>query len=397
MGFIGTAELLDFVSSLAVLGILVIGFSALGHRLKRGPIAPLIQGGVFGLVVVLQMSMPLSPTEGVLVDMRNIPIVLAGAFLGLRGLCVCLVIAVATRVGLGGVGTASGVLGMLIAGSVGHIWARAVIHMNTPDWAKLLRLGLVMNLHMLSAFIAPADIMRWYFLEAAPTVLLLNLICVPLIGALLMREQHVASTQARLAAAAQVDPVTRLLFVDAFAREITHFNASHPGDAIGGVVAVTVKDAGWLRDTWGAAALDQTLGALRVRVSAACSDGRPFGLDAKRRVLIPVTDREMRDLRPFRKAIRRLATEAPFLLDGNVELPLSVVVENFSLRQPDRADTTVQDIRRSATARRVPSKPKAPIAHLNHVSSDAPLPDGLSSATLGRLFDQADAGLRRAA
>ncbi|MEM6341739.1 MAG: LytS/YhcK type 5TM receptor domain-containing protein [Pseudomonadota bacterium] len=51
----------------------------------------------WGCVVVLQMNPPLSPVDGVIVDMRNVLIILASAFLGLRGLCIRLAIAVGTR------------------------------------------------------------------------------------------------------------------------------------------------------------------------------------------------------------------------------------------------------------------------------------------------------------
>ncbi|MEO1362386.1 MAG: LytS/YhcK type 5TM receptor domain-containing protein [Pseudomonadota bacterium] len=393
MGFIATPELLDFVSSLAVLGLLVLGFSALSPALKSSRIGSALQGLLFGLVVELQMSMPLSPADGVIIDMRNVPIVLAGAFLGLPGLLMCLGLAVATRIGLGGVGVLPGVVGMLIAGTVGYAWSRAMPRINRAPWIKLLLLGGAVNLHMLSALLASAKIMTWYYLEAAPTVLILNLSCVPLIGALLLREQKAAAAQARLAAAAQLDPATRLMALDAFAREVSHVNASGDGTRFVGVVAITFRNAGWLARTWGAGAFYQSLGAMRVRINALCADQRPLGIDHRQRLLLPVTEAELRDRGPFRETIRRLATDAPFVLDDDVEIPLSVVIENFRLHRPDNPAITASDVRRSAVARR--RTPPAP--HTVDPEKGAPLPDGLSDATLGRLFDRAEAGLTRVA
>lgn len=397
MGLLGIDVLLDFVSSLAVLGLLVVGFSALGSNLKHSRFGPLVLGFVFGLVVCLQMSMPLSPAEGVIVDMRNVPIVLAGAFLGLRGLVMCLSVAIAARMGLGGVGVWAGVGGMLIAGAVGYAWSHLKQPVRTRDWAKLMALGVMVNLHMLSAFLAPLDIAIWYFREAVPTILLLNLICVPVIGVLLLREQNVADRHAKLAAAAQVDPVTRLLSLDAFAQEVSHFNASGTGARLAGVIAITIKNANWLKQTWGETAIDQSMGALRVRVADLCPDIRPLGIDSNRRMLVPVTDAEMRDLRPFRKTLRRLASDLPFTLDGNVEVPLTVVVENFSLRQPDQPGVTLSDVHRSATPRRAQMARKTASPQKAQSAADSPLPSGLCNVTLGRLFEQADERLRRAA
>ena len=121
---------------------------------------------------------------------------------------------------------------------------------------------------MLSALLASAEIMTWYYLEAAPTVLILTLSCVPLLGALLLREQRAAAAQARLAAAAQLAPATRLMALDAFAREVSHVNASGDGTRFVGVVAITFRNAGWLARTWGAGAFYQSLGAMRVRNNA---------------------------------------------------------------------------------------------------------------------------------
>lgn len=397
MGFVGTAELLDFVSSLAVLGLLVVGFSALGPNLKNNRLSPLLQGTIFGLVVMLQMSMPLSPTEGVIVDMRNVPIVLAGAFLGLRGLAVCLCLAVATRVGLGGVGSLAGVVGMLIAGGVGYGWSLLEGHVTRPTWLKLAALGGAVNLHMLSALLVSPDIMWWYFREAAPTVLILNLISVPVIGSLLRREANLVTTHARLVASAHVDPTTRLLTPDAFACEVGHFNASGTGSHIAGVLAVTVKNARWLTQTWGDSAVDQALGALRVRVAGICADSRPLGIDASRRLLLPISQAEMQDLRPLRKTLRRLAFDTPFLLDDDVEAPLSIISESYSLRHADKPAVTVQDVRRAATARRLAPEQKATRPIRSGPEDEAALPAGMTNDTLGRLFDRAEVKLGNAA
>ena len=397
MGFPGVAVLLDFVSSLAVLGLLVVGFSALGPKLKHSRYGALVLGALFGLVVNLQMSMPLSPVEGVIVDMRNVPIVLAGAFLGLRGLVMCLGLAIASRLGIGGVGVSAGIGGMLIAGAVGYAWAHIAQRVHANDWVKLGTLGVAVNAHMVSAVLAPADIMMWYYLEVAPTVMLLNILCVPAIGAMLMREQNLTRTHARLAASAKVDPVTRLLHLDAFAREVSHFNVSETDTQIAGIVAITLKDAKWLAQTWGDTAIDQSLGALRVRLAQFCADNRPLGVDGQGRILVPVTDAEMHNLTPFRKTMRRLATDAPVLLDGKIEVPFSVVVEHFSLRQPHKPGVIISDVHRSVTPRRAAPNRTAVKGRTGDRSGDAPLPGDLSNKTVGRLFDQADTKLRNLA
>ncbi|MEM8655585.1 MAG: LytS/YhcK type 5TM receptor domain-containing protein [Pseudomonadota bacterium] len=393
MAYVDASVMLDFVSSLAVLGLLVVGFSALAPVLKTGKLAAVGLGMFFGLVVGLQMSMPLSPTQGVIIDMRHVPIVLAGAFLGWRGLVTCLALAIAIRTGIGGVGLSAGILGMLIAGAIGDLWSRIVRPMTVHDAGKLAVLGLGVNLHMLSAFVVPADITRWYFTEAAPTIFALNVLCVPAFGWMLMREQNLSAQKAHLSASAQVDPATRLLTTDALAQEVSHFNAADGDRQVGGFVAITLKNTSWLRKTWGDGAITQALGVLRLRITDICRDNRPLGIDAQRRVLVPVTAAEMRDLRPLRKTLRRLASDTPISLDGGVEVPLAVLVESFALRHPARPEETVKDIRNSAATRRTPDTPTA--QRTAKQEPDLTLPEGVGSATFRRLFRETDVHMKR--
>ena len=398
MGFVGVSVLLDFVSSIAVLGLLVVGFAALGPALKSRWISAPLLGLLFACVVGLQMSMPLNPTDGVIIDMRNIPVVLAGAFLGLRGLLTCLCLAIAMRIGLGGIGAFAGVLGMMIAGGIGYAWAQTRHRFRCSSGWALAILGLAMNAHMLSAFAVPVDIMQWYFLYAAPTVFVLNVTCVPALGWLLLREQDTIKRHADLSAAAQVDPVTRLLTPDAFSREVSHLHAADSDLRIAGMIALTLKDGAWLKSTWGEDARDQALGGLRMRLVALFGDARPLGRDAQNRVLVPVTEGEMRNLRPIRHTLRRLASETPMRLDGDVAVPLSVVAESVTFRHPDKPLETLKDIRNAASARRSPpSGAKGRTAPRPARQIDTTLPTGVCRATFKRLFDETDAHLRQAA
>lgn len=397
MGFVGVSVLLDFVSSIAVLGLSVVGFSALGPGLKNQWFSAPLLGVLFGLVAGLQMSMPLSPTDGVIIDMRNVPIVLAGAFLGARGLLACLCVTVSIRLGIGGVGAVAGILGMLIAGGVGYLWAQYRYTLRLPHGWSLALLGGAVNVHMLSAFTVPSDIMLWYFAEAAPTVAALNMTCVPALGWLLTREQESILHRAHLSASAQVDPVTRLLTPDAFAQEVAHLNAADGDNRVVGMIALTLKNSAWLKKTWGDGAVRQAIGGLRMRLVALYGAARPLGNDTRQRILVPVTAAEMRDLRPIRQALRRLASDTPLRLDGDVEMPLSVVVESISFRHPDRADETLKDISNAANMRRAATQGQPAKRTATRAEVDLSLPSGMCRTTFRRLFDETDSQLKHLA
>lgn len=107
---------LDFAASLAVLALLAESYGVIRRRFVGAFAAPIVLGVLFGLMAVVQMHRPFEPFDGVIIDMRNVPIALAGAFLGWRGLLPCLGIAVATRMGIGGVGMVSGIAAMAMSG-----------------------------------------------------------------------------------------------------------------------------------------------------------------------------------------------------------------------------------------------------------------------------------------
>ena len=110
---------------------------------------------------------------------------------------------------------------------------------------------------------------------------------------------------------------------------------------------------------------------MRVRSNALCADQRPLGIDHRQRLLMPVTEAELRERGPFRTTIRQLATDAPFVLDDDVAIPLSVVIKSFRLRRPDSPSMTVRAVYKSAVARR-----RAPPAHVVSPQRGAPLPEG---------------------
>lgn len=188
--------LLEFINSLAPLAVLAMGYGMLQRQAPGRRVSPVVLGLLFGLVTVLQMHLPLTPFDGVIIDMRNVPIALAGAFLGVRGLAVCLAVAMLTRYGIGGIGWVSGVAGMALAGAAGLIWHRITARMARRGVASLLALACGMSVHLLAAGLLPADVAAWFLSVAAPVILAVNLVAVPLVGWLLERERHIWNERA---------------------------------------------------------------------------------------------------------------------------------------------------------------------------------------------------------
>jgi hypothetical protein len=138
---------------------------------------------------------PLSPLPGVIVDMRCVPVALAGAFLGKRGLAVCLALTVAVRLSLGGDGAVAGVAAITVAGLAGLAWRLLV----PPPGHRTLRhffcLAALTSVHLSTGALLPPDAAAWFFTAAAPALLALNLAAIPLFAALLDHEMRTAGGQ----------------------------------------------------------------------------------------------------------------------------------------------------------------------------------------------------------
>ncbi len=334
------SSLLDMAAALAVTALLAESYGAIRRRLAGENWAPMVLGVLFGLMATVQMYNPMEPFEGVLVDMRNVSIALAGAFLGWRGLLPCLLIAVAVRVDLGGVGSVAGVWGMIIAGLAGMIWARKMAHFEVRRFPMLLLLALAMSSHLLGALALPRDMAVWFFTEAAGTILTFNLLAVPLIGALLERENRRIAEENRLCAAMTRDPDSGLLTAAAFMRDLTDAYGARSFGTFAGFVVITPQKA----------ALPGLLGSFRAApvayvdrhfLAEHLSHGDLAGQGRNGRILVPLSDvefgRSNRNTYGLRQALRSgLGPSA-----SNVHYDLKIIDATDPSTFLDIADTLV--------------------------------------------------------
>lgn len=91
---------------------------------ERPRLASVAIGVMFGLCAIISMSFPISVSQHVFVDMRNVFALVGGLSGGPLGAAVATVIAIAFRIYLGGVGAIIGVGGIVIAALIGGLVAR---------------------------------------------------------------------------------------------------------------------------------------------------------------------------------------------------------------------------------------------------------------------------------
>lgn len=187
---------LDVLSPLAVIAILAWSFGMIRDRRLRGIVAPVSLGLAFGLIAMLQMHLARQPVSGLLVDLRTVPLALAGAFLGWPGLGACLLVALGARSEIGGVGAVPGMIGMALAGLAGRAWDHATRRNLPRGGGQLLLLGAVTSVGLLPGLFLPAPLAQWCRHDVLPLVGLLHLAAVPLLAALLERERQLSFAEA---------------------------------------------------------------------------------------------------------------------------------------------------------------------------------------------------------
>ncbi len=181
---------LDHLSSLAVLAILAWGYALVRQRGVTRQLSPVALGLGFGLVAVLQMNAAFQPVAGFLIDLRLVPVGLAGAYLGRPGLVACLVIALAGRYQIGGVGAHADMASICIAGFAGFAWSRWMRMREVRGIGPMVVLALATALGFLPALLLPTALMTWFVIEALPILLLLHVLSVLPLAVLLERVRH---------------------------------------------------------------------------------------------------------------------------------------------------------------------------------------------------------------
>lgn len=245
----------DVIVAIAVSALLGEAYGSVRRHFSGKAMAPFALGALFGLIAIVQMYRPIEPFDGLLIDLRNIPIALAGAFLGWRGLLPCLVMAAGARLGMGGLGAGAGVLGMVLAGGAGVLWERRMAHIDERNLAMLLMLAVAMSAHLLAGLVLPQEMSVWFFTTAALPLFMLNLVAIPLIGSVLERENRRIQREHRMAAAMTREPDSGLLTGAAFVRDVTNAYAAQPYGTFSGFLKISVNSSVWysLERVFGAA------------------------------------------------------------------------------------------------------------------------------------------------
>ncbi len=168
-------------------------------------------GALFGAAVVLGMTHPLSLGEGLIFDTRTLLVAAAVAFVGPLAGLIALVAGVTCRLIIGGAGTEAGLVGLVIAFGLALGCIRLMKNNVSNPVLHDAVLGIAVTLSVVAFFVLPYELAISLLVTVLPTLLIVNIVGMVLIGMVFRREvQHFEYTK-RLAAHAKTDSLTNLL------------------------------------------------------------------------------------------------------------------------------------------------------------------------------------------
>jgi diguanylate cyclase len=255
---------------------------------------------------------------GVIVDLRALPIGLAGGFFGPLGAALATAIAGLTRAVLGGAGTLSGIASILIAGLAGVAWYYLAHAMRPGRTFRLLVLSLMISLSYVAVLMLPDPPMSRIMTEMVPMAIVCNVIGTMVVGGLFDRERSSAELELALSEETMRDPLTGIANRRGFER-LVEKSADRRSNAPGGGSALLVIDLDHFKainDTYGHEAGDRVLRQLGTRLEG-CVRGRDivarFGGE-EFVVFLPATP--IGAAMAVAERLRRAIADEPFVLSG---------------------------------------------------------------------------------
>ncbi|MDD9716901.1 LytS/YhcK type 5TM receptor domain-containing protein [Dinoroseobacter sp. PD6] len=382
-------NLIDLAASLGLIFVLGFAYSRVKRMMRHPRGSEAFLGAIFGLSAITQMLRPFEPMEGLLIDLRNIPIALAGAFLGWRGAAACLAVTVATRLYVGGVGMWAGALGMVLALAAGIYWARKTKGAERRGILALLSLALLMSAHLVAALILPEAARTLFLADAALPIFLVNMIAMPIAASILERERRLVLVEDRLRASVHHDPDNGLATPEVFQRDCAVQACARDDGGFTAALALRLRSPSGLAPWRSARTRKQLLAAIHLRLKSewpeaelACGYGDSTLLVALPRDALLAPEETL-------AMARRIVTDAPYD-QGHMRARISADVQMLTLPHSDSL-RPILDRLSFANASGAVRTPAAPSAQTRGAAD--PDPAALRTAnhgSLDRIFAKAE-------
>ena len=333
--------LLTLVSLIEPIGIavLLVYLYGLTHRKTASRAQNQVwMGSAFGLAAAFGMATPIVIADGTIIDMRNLFVGLAGAFLGWRGVIAALGIAAATRIGIGGQGAVSGVLGMSIAASMGLLWARQIDVRIVSRPISFATLATMISLHLCALVALPYAVAVSFLRDLGPQIILMNFAGTFLLSTLIHHENIMIGRTEALLSAATTDPLTKLLNRRSAVAQFEQVLSDGPMPRGVAMMCIDIDDFKAINDTHGHLAGDAVLIEVAARLSDCLRTGDIFARMSGDEFLIVLTNVNSEDSRDITERCRKVVDRSSVDYgDASINASISIGVV-WSQRRLDFED-----------------------------------------------------------
>ncbi|MDZ4252424.1 MAG: PAS domain S-box protein, partial [Sulfuritalea sp.] len=187
---------LVFNAALLLVVVLVLDLATSQRQVESLQQKQLLTGAILGGIGISIMMAPLTLLPGLVFDVRSVLIAVSGLFFGAIPTAVAMVMTVAYRLTLGGVGAWAGVAVILASGLIGIAWRQwRRPPLDAIGWRELYGFGLVVHLVMVAMMLTlPREIARNALASIALPVLVIHPLLTVALGLLLSRRSAQQAT-----------------------------------------------------------------------------------------------------------------------------------------------------------------------------------------------------------
>ena len=317
-------SLMAMFGSIALLAfsvILVPNAVSLGRRLRLGDLPA---GFLLGMAAVSQMFFPVEPTPGVIVDLRIIPVLLAGAFLSRSSGTIAIAMGIMMRLGIGGVGADSGIAAIVLAGLLGMLWKHWDAS-TSPD-RRLAYIGLAMLAcaSTVAGLLLPSDIAIWFYKSAVPVLLIGYLGIVPVFAWVIDRDISLTSGTERSGRTALQAHGIRSLSLSPFLRSLRVAGHEGGGAAVAALLCVKMRGHDGNKGKNGGRPANEHIEAAMLRLKREWPKLETTCVTPEGLMLVPLTKADVQMLEQISDTFTHCLTETPFVSSDGTYLWMGI-------------------------------------------------------------------------
>ncbi|MEX6508367.1 GGDEF domain-containing protein [Jiella sp. M17.18] len=233
-----------------------------------------VEGVLFAAGAIGTMMSPAHIGFGIVLDARCVTVAMSGAFAGWPAALVTAAAAAAFRLHIGGAGTTIGVIGILLAATVGLFWGYRTDFGRQATPRRLLFLGALVSLHFLAFPWLPADHPLSLTIGTMAVMIPMYFGATLVMGSMMQREAQAILREQALEMEALTDPLTGLANRRAFravlSRELLRARERGSGLVL---LVVDIDHFKRVNDSYGHAAGDAVLEAVGALLRSGLREG----------------------------------------------------------------------------------------------------------------------------